>query len=115
VAGFTLRGYWLATDNPRLQQKVAKRLPHIVDTVLLGSAVGMLFIWQTSPFAFTWLTAKIVALLVYIGLGMIALRFGRSKEVRIAAWLAAMFTVFYIVSVALTKSPWGFFYLTRAV
>jgi uncharacterized membrane protein SirB2 len=75
----------------------------------------MLFIWQTSPFAMSWLTAKIAALLLYIGLGMIALRFGKTGTVRLTAWVAAMLTAFYILSVALSKSPWGFFEMLRAV
>ena len=38
IAGFALRGYWMATDNPLLQRRPAKVLPHLLDTVLLGSA-----------------------------------------------------------------------------
>lgn len=109
IGGFSLRGYWMLSGNALLERRMSKTLPHIVDTLLLGSAVAMLFIWQTSPFAFSWLTAKVIALLLYIGLGMVALRFGKNKQIRSVAWLLALLVAAYIVSVALSKSALGFF------
>jgi uncharacterized membrane protein SirB2 len=111
IAGFILRGYWMFTANALLNSRSAKTLPHIIDTVLLGSAVGMLLIWHASPFSMGWLSAKIVALLVYIGLGMVALRFGKTRRVRVSSWLLALLVAAYIVAVALTKSAQGFFTL----
>ena len=52
-----------------------------------------------------WLTAKVVGLLFYIGLGTVALKRGRTRRARIAAWLAAQAVFFYIVAVALTRNP----------
>ncbi len=109
IGGFILRGYWMLNGSSLLNHRLAKIVPHIVDTLLLGSAVAMLAIWQTSPLAHSWLTAKIVALILYIGLGMIALRFGKTRRVRATAWLCALLVAAYIVSVALTKSASGFF------
>jgi uncharacterized membrane protein SirB2 len=54
-------------------------------------------------------SAKLIGLLVYIGLGMVALRPGRAKRVRAVAWVAALATVAWIISVAITKNPLGFF------
>ena len=109
IGGFILRGYWMFTANTLLTTRSAKTLPHIIDTILLGSAVGMLAIWHSSPFSISWLSAKVVALLVYIGLGMVALRFGKTRRIRTACWLMALAVAAYIVSVALTKSAQGFF------
>ena len=109
VGGFILRGFWMLTDSPLLQNRAVKILPHAIDTLLLGSAVGMLIILHASPFAAPWLVAKILALLLYIFLGMIALRFGRTRTQRAAAYFAALLTASYIVSVAVSKSPLGFF------
>jgi len=108
IAGFTLRGYWMLTGSPLLRRRSAKVLPHVIDTLLLASAVVMLLIWQLSPLDSAWLMAKIIALLAYIGLGMVALRFGKSRKVRVNAWLLALLAAGYIVSVAYSKSPWGF-------
>ena len=108
VGGFILRGYWMFTANASLDRRIAKTLPHIIDTILLGSAVGMLFIWHSSPFSINWLSAKIIALLLYIGLGLVALRFGKTRRVRTAFWLMAIVVAAYIFSIALTKSALGF-------
>ena len=107
IAGFGLRGYWMASEHPLLQHRAAKVLPHIIDTLLLGSAITLLFLLHLSPLAQPWLIAKIIALLVYIGLGMVALRLGRTRKTKVIAWLLALLTVVYIVSVAYSKSPWG--------
>jgi uncharacterized membrane protein SirB2 len=114
VAGFTLRGYWMITEDPRLRARPARVLPHLLDTLLLGSAIGMLFLWQVNPLAIGWLGAKIAALLVYIGLGMVAFRFGRTPAVRTGAFVMALLTAFYILTVAYTKSPLGMFVLWQA-
>ena len=90
VGGFTLRGYWMMSDNPRLRLRLTRVLPHIVDTLLLASAVGMLVIWQLNPFALSWLGAKIIALLCYIGLGMVAFRFGKTRRARLTAFAMAL-------------------------
>jgi len=102
---FLLRGLWMLQDSPRLGQRWVRTLPHLVDTVLLASAVT-LAIWSAQyPLAQPWLTAKVGALLLYIVLGSVALKRGRSKGIRAAAFLAALATFAYIVSVALSKNP----------
>lgn len=108
IAGFALRGYWMISGNGLLGHRLTRVLPHLVDTLLLGSAIGMLVIWHTGPLALDWLSAKIIALLCYIGLGMVALRFGRSRRVRAAAFALALLTAAYIVAVAFAKSPLPF-------
>ena len=109
IAGFGLRGYWMLSGSALLNRRTVKTVPHIIDTLLLGSALGMLFVWQTSPFTLNWVTAKLVALLFYIGLGMVALRFGKTRAVRVVAWISALLVAAYIVSVAFSKSVLGFF------
>lgn len=113
IAGFALRGYWMASDNPLLQHRAAKVLPHVVDTLLLGSAIALLMARHLSPLAQPWLGAKIIALLFYIVLGMVALRFGQSKRIRVSAAILALLTVLYIVSVAYSKTPLGLFQLLQ--
>jgi uncharacterized membrane protein SirB2 len=111
IAGFALRGYWMAVDNPLLQHRLAKVLPHVIDTLLLGAALILLIVLHLSPLAQPWLSAKIIALLLYIGLGMVALRFGQSKKTRVSAYLMALLCAAYMISVAYSKSPLGFLQL----
>ncbi|MFV8818881.1 SirB2 family protein [Haliea sp. E17] len=108
ITGFTLRGYWALTGNSLRQHRLARVLPHVVDTLLLASALGMLWLWRVSPLAVGWLEAKLIALVIYILLGMITLRFATTGLGRSLAYVAALCTAGYIVSVALTHSPRGF-------
>ena len=108
-AGFFIRGIWMLRDSTLLQQRWVRITPQVVDTILLVSAVFLAVQLRLSPLEQPWLMAKIIALLVYIGVGMVALRFGRSNKVRFAAWVFALLTFLYIVSVAYSKSVLGWF------
>lgn len=105
---FALRGLWMLVDSPQLQRRWVRIVPHLIDTALLASAVGLTLILQQYPFVNDWLTAKVLALIAYILLGGIALRRGPTRAIRAAAWVAALATFGYIVSVALTRRPLGF-------
>ena len=107
-AGFFARGLGSLTGAQWAQGRAAKTLPHVVDSVLLVSALTLAWMLRLSPLDAPWLMAKIVGLLAYIGLGMLALKPTRPAGVRTAAWVAALATFGWIVSVALTKSPLGF-------
>lgn len=100
---FVLRGTWMLQGSPLLRQRWVRVLPHLVDTVLLGSAVTLAVISHQYPFAQPWLGAKVTALLLYIVLGSIALKRGRSPRVRALAFAAAVATFAYIVTVAVTR------------
>jgi uncharacterized membrane protein SirB2 len=103
-----VRGVWTQVAPELLAQRWVKIVPHVVDTVLLASALFLA--WQLGAEGTRgWLAAKVVALLAYIVLGMIALKLGRTPAVRAAAFAAALATFGYIVSVAVTKSPLGLF------
>lgn len=102
---FFLRGIWMLRDSSLLQQRWVKIAPHMVDTLLLASAIALAWQLGISPLAAPWLGAKIVALLFYIVIGAYALKRGRTKRIRLIAWLAAQLVFFYIVSVAVTHDP----------
>ncbi|WP_347331964.1 SirB2 family protein [Marinimicrobium locisalis] len=108
--GFFLRGVWMMTGSPLLRRKPVKVVPHINDTLLLVTAIALAVLIGYSPLQHGWLLTKIVALFVYIGLGVLAFRHPK-RPVRIGAWLAALIVFLYIVSVAFSKDPLGFLYL----
>ena len=103
--GFLLRGWWMLNESPLLKARLARIVPHVVDTLLLGSA--LLMAWQSSqyPFAQNWLTAKFFGLLAYIVCGSIALKRGKTKHQRVVFLVLAILAYAYIVSVALTRRP----------
>jgi uncharacterized membrane protein SirB2 len=105
ITGFTLRGAWMLGDSAMLQKKWVKIAPHIVDTILLATAFAMAYQISLYPFTSGWLTAKFLGLLVYIALGMIALKRGKTKSVRATAFFAAIAVFAYITVVARTKNP----------
>jgi uncharacterized membrane protein SirB2 len=108
VSLFLLRAGWMLADSPRLNRLWVRVLPHVNDTLLLAAALGMVYLSKQYPFVEPWLTAKLLALLVYIVAGSIALRRGRTRGVRLAALALALVSVIYILAVALTRSaaPW---------
>ena len=90
-------------DSRLLAHRITKVVPHVIDTVLLVSAIVMAVKTRQYPFQMSWLTAKLLALVVYIALGTIALKGGRTKTTRVSAWVAAQCVFAYIVAVAVTR------------
>ncbi|AXS80504.1 SirB2 family protein [Dechloromonas sp. HYN0024] len=103
--GFSLRGWWMLCESPLRQHRLTGILPHVVDTMLLGSALTMAWMSGQYPFVNNWLTAKVCGLLAYVLFGMMALKRGRSKAIRARFFVLAGLAYAYIVSVALTRNP----------
>lgn len=105
---FCVRGVWMMVDSPRLRARWVRVTPHVVDTLLLAAAIGLAISIRQYPGSHAWLTAKVVALFVYIALGTIALKRGRTLRIRTAAWGASHAVFWYLVAVALTRNalPW---------
>lgn len=108
-AGFVLRGVWMMLGSSMIERRWVRVLPHVVDTALLASAVALALTTGQYPLVHGWLTAKVLGLIAYIVLGTIALKRGRTRGTRIAAFCAALLVFAYIVAVATTKSvaPFG--------
>ena len=100
---FIIRGLWKMRDSAMLQQRWVRIVPHLVDTILLASALTMAYWSGQYPFQQNWLTAKLLALLAYIVLGTIALKRGKTPASRAVAFVAAMSVFGYILAVALTR------------
>lgn len=105
VTGFFLRGLLMLRDSPLRRALPVRVLPHLVDTVLLVSAAALAISLDQYPFTDAWLTAKLLGLFAYIGLGLVAFRFGRTPAVRSAAFVAALVAAAYILLVAYARTP----------
>ena len=88
-----------------LAQRWVRILPHVTDTMLLLSAVGLMFIIEQYPFRNDWLTAKIVLMLLYIAFGFFGINHGQSRRWRIVNGAIAVTIFSYIVMVAITHNP----------
>ena len=104
-SGFVLRGMWRLFCPSMLEQRWVRVFPHVVDTVLLGSAISMAVLSAQYPLAQNWLTAKLIGLLVYILCGTMALKRAKTPASRAGFFVAALLSYAYIVSVALTRNP----------
>jgi uncharacterized membrane protein SirB2 len=109
ISLFVVRGILMLAESPLLAHRALRWTPIAVDTVLLTTALMLMDIIHQYPFRTPWLTAKIGLLVAYMVLGSIALRYGRTKRIRIAALLAALVTVVFLVTVARTHQPLGLF------
>lgn len=109
IALFLLRGGLMLADSPWQRNVVLRYLPHAVDTVLLTTALMLTTVIHQYPFAVDWLTAKVVLLVAYIVLGSIALKRGRTRAIRVIAFVAALATIGFLVTVARAHHPLGMF------
>ena len=104
ITGFIVRGIWMIRSSTMLQRRWVKVLPHINDTVLLLSAIALVVITSLYPGPIQFINAKIIALVLYIVLGTIALKRGKTMRIRIVAWCLAIIVFMYILAVANSKS-----------
>lgn len=102
---FLLRGAWMMADSARLQARWIRIVPHVNDTLLLASGFSLAVLLGQYPLVNGWLTAKFLALIMYIVLGTVALKRGRTRRTRIAAWVAALLVFGYMVAVAVHHDP----------
>lgn len=108
LLAFFVRGIWLFTNSRMLSKKWVKILPHIISTILLVSGIVLAVHLGMSPGSQPWLMAKIIGLIAYIGLGVAAFKVP-NPNARKLLWVSALIVFAYIVSVAISKNPLGFF------
>jgi uncharacterized membrane protein SirB2 len=106
---FFLRGGWMLRDSLLAQARWVRYARDIIDSTLLLSAIALAWQLGYSPLEQPWLAAKIIALLAYIVIGSVALKRGKTKRIRLLAWLLAQGVFIYIVGVAVTHDvmPWN--------
>jgi uncharacterized membrane protein SirB2 len=92
-------------SSPLREHRLTRIAPHVIDTLFLVTGIAMVVNLQLSVLQNDWLLAKFAGLLVYIVLGAIALRRGRTLKIRVVAFAGALLAFTYIVSTAITKSP----------
>ena len=107
ILGFMLRGYWMFTSSALLTNKLVKIVPHVVDTLLLASGIGLIMRLHLQLLDNGWLLAKIVALIAYVVFGAVALGRGKTMRARTAAFAASLAIFAYIVGAALSKSTYS--------
>lgn len=105
VGLFSLRGAWMLLESPLRDARWTRVVPHVIDTVFLATGIWLALRIGQYPFVQPWLTAKVLGLVAYIILGSIALKRGRTRAIRAAAFVAALAVFAYIVGVARARHP----------
>lgn len=105
VLFFILRFLWSQMDPTVLTKKWLKILPHVIDTVLLGSALWLCVILSQYPFATAWLTFKVIGVVLYIVFGLFALKKAKTAMGRWLFFVAALGVLMATAMVAVTKQP----------
>ena len=85
-----------------------RTLSYTIDTVLLTAAVMLMTIVRQVPFVDSWLTIKVMLVLLYIFLGYMAL-WSPTKRARWASLGGAALVYGFIISIARAHNPLGIF------
>ncbi len=105
LSGFVLRGVWMMQGSTMLNRRWVKVSPHVVDTFLLLSGLALVLNYHIYPTEQPWLAGKLTALIAYVVLGSIALKRGKTRVIRMTAFVAALAVFGYMLLVATTRSP----------
>lgn len=106
---FALRGLMMLLHSRHVNHPILRYLSYAIDTTLLIAALLLVTMLQQYPFVQAWLTMKVLLLMLYIVLGSLALKRGRTRAIQIACYFAALLVFLFIISVACTHSPAGVF------
>ena len=105
---FLIRGYWMLAESRWLQRQMwARVIPDAIDTALLTSGVFLVLLTDQYPTEQAWLAAKLIALLVYIVLGSVAIKRGKTLRVRLVSFTLACLTYIYILGVAMQRDAFS--------
>jgi uncharacterized membrane protein SirB2 len=105
ICFFVLRLYWMRRHPEHIRQRWVRMLSATNDATLFFAGLAMVLMSHQYPFVMPWLTTKLFLLLLYILLGSMALKYGKTPTARTWYGIVALGTIFYIVSVALSRSP----------
>ena len=93
--------------SPLMQAKWMKIAPHVLNSFLLLTGAMLVFEGGWLAGDFTWIIAKLIALVGFVGLGMMALK--RDSQNRWYAFAGALLCFMFMAKVAATKTVTLFF------
>lgn len=105
---FFVRGYLMMRGSNASKHRAFLIAPHIVNLLLIGSGIALAVVLHFNPANQPWLAVKLVALVIYIALGVLTFKHP-SLKIRKILWLSALIVFAFIISVAQSKNPLGFF------
>lgn len=105
---FLFRGALVQAGRERVAMLAPLRyLSYGVDTVLLSAALMLLTLLPHAMYANGWLTLKLVLVVIYVVLGSLALKRGRTAGMRGVCLVAAVTVYVAIIGIARAHHPLG--------
>lgn len=105
IVFFVVRAWWSVRESPLLHRRWVRVAPHIIDTALLALGVALMVMLRFWPHQHPWLAAKLIGLVLYIVLGTVAIKRGRTPAQRGLGAAAAVLVFAYIVGAAIRHDP----------
>jgi len=103
---FLWRAFLTLSRPPAQNGKVPTMLAHTLSLGVLASGLTMVAIYGQMP---AWAMTKLIFLFVFIAFGVIAFKRAKTRAVQLTMMALALLTYAFLVSVAVTKLPSGFF------
>lgn len=100
---FVFRFIWAQFDSGILAKTWVKVVPHVIDTLLLASAIGLCITLSQYPLTTTWLTLKVLGVVLYIVLGLFALKKAKTTVGKWGCFIGALVVVMLTASVAFNR------------
>ncbi len=98
VVLFALRFLWVSLDAKIVRQKWVKIVPHVIDTLLLVTIIGLMSHRPWDAFA----SNKVLGLVVYIAAGIVAMKAAKAWQ-RTLGFLVALGAIGFLFHVAFSK------------
>lgn len=108
VAFFALRGAAVLAGASWPKRRAVRRTSALIDTLLLAAGGTLWWLLQLNPGRDRWLLVKLVLIVVYIGLGTLAIDRLRGTAARVLAYAAALACIAAVAAIALAhdaKAP----------
>ena len=105
---FAARGLLVQVGHDGIARHIPVRvLAHVIDTALLATALMLLSIVPGASFGNGWMTIKLVLLVAYVALAVLAMQPARAPQARLAFYATALATYVYVLGVARMHHPLG--------
>ncbi len=105
---FFVRGNLMMRNSGKATHKIFLIAPHVINLILIASGISLAVVMQLNPTNQPWLAAKLIALVIYIALGIATFKHS-NLQARKALWVIALLAFAFMISVAVNKNPLGFF------
>lgn len=106
---FFVRGIWVLRSYPDSEEKWVRVLPHVVDAVLVLSAVAMLAVSPLKGWPGNWLTVKLALIVVYVAFSLYLFGRARAFATRILVFVPALLIFLLVTTIAVMRNPLGIF------